>query len=881
MQRTVPIVARNQREARDAFHGSFVIEHSAAISDSEHQEITGEHFTDTCEDSHGRALYTLPLHSETDSQSNTSNSSQDSLEAFDLPHDSPRVYDLDMFARSTLEGLRWLEWKHEFGVSEKALKAALKLANIPTSVHHMKSALSRSGIKFEKVDCCPNSHVAFTGPFTDMRVCPHRGCAEQRYAERNFLRPRKCFRYIPLRSRVVSWFRSRAFLEKMCYRHKETTRMRRLFEDGATFETLPLEDYIFGRNYVILDGKKRFRSDDVCLALSVDGKSLFKSSDFNVWPVLLFNLNLSPEERCKIKNMVPFGFIPGPKNPKDLESFLLPLYEELKSLESGISVKDWEGNSRIVRVFLLFVTADLPALSKVILTKGHNAISPCRYCKVQGIYDELRKTYYYPSAIGGGEYRRQRRILWSPERIDALARTPRELLSDFRAIEGCKNRKEREDLCKTKGLHGWPRILRFTTCLIPFSSFPVDIMHLFYENLAPYMWRYLTGESPQGISAAFFLRGIEQIGTDLLQSGKFVPSSFGRRPRNICTEFKRFKAEEWRSFVLLYSSPLFYERLMEKYFSGWKQFVMLCQLCSIPHPKREELKKIKICALKFYLHFEKDYFMYKQENISMMKLVFHLLLHIGRSLEDCGPLCNLDQFKIERYIGTLQRVVHSRSRAVENLELNIMHGEALKVLRPLLSEDVRRPAGEERIEHELLSPMSKMEMTTHWIARYVTPYLDRKHATGIESYHPQEISDLAEFGKLKVKEGEIEVTIRSQRNLQAINSDRDRLSCHVIGFFDEDTTSSWYGRVESFHSFSWRGKMERVAIIQWCERLSKTRHGEVFAPERSLFGRRTMEHISCLNTESLIGLLPRPDQRRIYILDPRPPSSQRNRQGFL
>ena len=882
MQATVSFIGGNQTEPRDLIYRNPMSESSGGVSEHAGQELPDEDFMDSGEETQVGASNKVPPENESDTESYASLSTQSSVEALDDPHDISRVYDLENFGTDTLEGLRWLEWKHEFGVSERALQAALKLASIPLSVHHLKSALSQAGIQFEKVDCCPSSHIAFTGVFRDMTVCPHRGCEQKRYADSKCLRPRKCFRYIPLRSRVESWFRSRSFLEKMGYRDKETRKMRFLFERGATFDTLPLEDYIFGRNYIALDGKKRFRSDDVCLALSVDGKNLFKSNDFNVWPVLLFNLNLCPEERCKIKNMVPFGFIPGPNNPKDLQSFLLPLYEELALLESGIFVNDWEGNRRIVRVFLLFVTADLPALSKVILTRGHNALSPCRYCKVHGIYDEVRKTYYYPSAVGGSEYQRPKRILWNPERIDALLRTPSEVRNDFKAIERCKSKKEKEHLCKSKGLHGRPTILGFSTCLVPFTSFPVDIMHLFYENIAPYMWKFLSGGSPQGCSAPFFLRELEQIGVDLLESGKFVPSSFGRRPRNIFTHSKRFKAEEWRSFVLLYSSPLLYGRIIEKYFAGWKHFVAVCQLCSVPHPTREELKKMKECALKFYLHFEKDYFMYKEENVSMMKLVFHLLLHIGRSMEDCGPLCNLDQFKVERYIGTLERVVHSRARAVENLELNIIHGEALKVLRRLLSDDVGNSSPGEQVHYDLLSPISDAELTTHWTARYVTPYLYRKHATARDSSGARGISDLREFGRLRIKDGDVEVTIRSRRNLLSINRDADRMSCHVIGFFDEDgELISWYGRVESFHSFSWRNTVERVALIQWCERLSRTRHGDVFAPTRFLFGRRTMEEIACLNTESLIGLLPRPDQRRIYILDPRPPSSQRKRQGFL
>ena len=98
--------------------------------------------------------------------------------------------------------------------------------------------------------------------------------------------------------------------------------------------------------------------------------------------------------------MIPFGFLPGSRKPKDLQSFLFPLYQELHTWDSGFPVIDWEGNRRHVRLFLLFVRADLPALLKVILTRGRNELSPCRFSEVQGTYDDDRKTYYYyPFAV--------------------------------------------------------------------------------------------------------------------------------------------------------------------------------------------------------------------------------------------------------------------------------------------------------------------------------------------------------------------------------------------------------------------------------------------------------------------------------------------------
>jgi hypothetical protein len=50
------------------------------------------------------------------------------------------------------------------------------------------------------------------------------------------------------------------------------------------------------------------------------------------------NLNLPPEIRVKKENMILCGFIPGPQNPKDLNSFLRPLIDEFLVLPALLSI---------------------------------------------------------------------------------------------------------------------------------------------------------------------------------------------------------------------------------------------------------------------------------------------------------------------------------------------------------------------------------------------------------------------------------------------------------------------------------------------------------------------------------------------------------------
>ena len=48
---------------------------------------------------------------------------------------------------------------------------------------------------------------------------------------------------------------------------------------------------------------------------------------------MLLNTNLPPSKRVKKENLIINMVIPGPKSPKDFNSFLRPLVDELKQLE--------------------------------------------------------------------------------------------------------------------------------------------------------------------------------------------------------------------------------------------------------------------------------------------------------------------------------------------------------------------------------------------------------------------------------------------------------------------------------------------------------------------------------------------------------------------
>ena len=64
-------------------------------------------------------------------------------------------------------------------------------------------------------------------------------------------------------------------------------------------------------------------------------KYLSKKCD-DCWIVLFINANLPPEQRVKKKNLLITAIIPGPKSPKDFNSFMKPIVEELCLLKGNL-----------------------------------------------------------------------------------------------------------------------------------------------------------------------------------------------------------------------------------------------------------------------------------------------------------------------------------------------------------------------------------------------------------------------------------------------------------------------------------------------------------------------------------------------------------------
>jgi hypothetical protein len=91
-------------------------------------------------------------------------------------------------------------------------------------------------------------------------------------------------------------------------------------------------------------------------------------------------VNLPPDKRRQLSNMLLLQIIPGPKTPSNLHDLLQPLVDELKSLYAdGVNIQV-NGETFNIKVMFLTIVADSRAHPKLTMMKQVPAVYPCHLC---------------------------------------------------------------------------------------------------------------------------------------------------------------------------------------------------------------------------------------------------------------------------------------------------------------------------------------------------------------------------------------------------------------------------------------------------------------------------------------------------------------------
>ena len=197
------------------------------------------------------------------------------------------------------------------------------------SYHGVKKVVEElTGVTSIAHDMCYDTCVAFTGPFSNLEHCPN--CRKPRYKEqrhgasaRHPRVPNRVFHTIPLGPQIQALWSSPDGAEDMLYSAHQKVKVQTRLRQGQGI--MPLyDDFYSGIYYIKAVSEEKIKSGDTILLFSLDGAQLYEHKQSDCWIYIWVILNLSPDKRYKKKHVLPGAFIPGPNEPKNIDSFLFP-----------------------------------------------------------------------------------------------------------------------------------------------------------------------------------------------------------------------------------------------------------------------------------------------------------------------------------------------------------------------------------------------------------------------------------------------------------------------------------------------------------------------------------------------------------------------------
>ncbi|KAF8675268.1 Transposase family tnp2 [Rhizoctonia solani] len=592
--------------------------------------------------------------------------------------------------------------------------------------HRLQTQIAKlSGVNPVNVDCCINVCHAFTGKYAKETICSV--CNAPRYNFKNC--PRQVFQYLPASPRFRAYFNNPDLIRKMLYRHEFKHWLGRIddFFNSQIYERLL-------RTNIVIDGAdtgvQHFPGKhDIAIAVMSDGVNIFNqgSKETNTcWPIMAQNLNLPPEERAQMRNLIPLGVIPGPNKPKDFDSFLVPFVEECIDLAKGIDTYNaMTGQTFTLRVHPVIISGDMQAIKYLQNFKGPNGRVPCCGCLMVGVYHADKKTYYIPLAEPIATDSSSANVnSYDPHNLPLC--TDKKTSIQTRKIDKALTAGLAEDLRKRTGICG-PSILDHIPSIQRPSLYPHEFMHLFLLNHGPALVSLWVGTHP-GISNAgsgyyLLLRAVwTTIGIETEEATYLLPASILKCLLNLKNTTQRI----------------------------------------------EELKQE---IIEYVEKFEEYYYQYDYDRLSVCRLTLHALLHVADNVLRCGPVWVAWSFSVEQYCWEIVGCARSKVVPYPTINRHILQMAQLALVAcrfPIIRKAMLFGKSQAPVRS------SKMEMIYHGypntILRYphlpgfpLNPHVRRRLAQYFHTNYQEWtfhawlafIPDRAErWGKLRIPEGD-------------------------------------------------------------------------------------------------------------------------------
>ena len=126
-----------------------------------------------------------------------------------------------------------------------------------------------------------------------------------------------------------------------------------------------------------------------------------------------------------------------------------------------------------------------------------------------------------------------------------------------------------------------------------------------------------------------------------------VPTNIGRIPGKIAKSFSGFTADQWKTWVTVFSPYALYGILPNAHYRCWLKFVKACRLICTPLVELRDVATSHSLLLDFCREFEK---LYGKHRVTPN---MHLHVHLADCIFDYGPVFGFWLFSFERYNGIL------------------------------------------------------------------------------------------------------------------------------------------------------------------------------------------------------------------------------------
>jgi hypothetical protein len=517
----------------------------------------------------------------------------------------------------------------------------------------------------------------------------------------------KVFTTFPIGPQLQARWKNPKSAEKMSYRRQKTEELLRERNGSAGISEI-YDDVLSGEAYLSAVEDGSIGEDDTVLMFSMDGAQLYRHKESDCWIYIWIILDLAPDERYKIRNILPGGVIPGPKPPGNVDSFLLPGLAHLSALQKeGLYI--WDAyRQRVVLslLFLLLVLADSIAMAELSGSVGHHGRKGCRLlCGLVG-RNKVRGSHYYPVLLRPSGFENHRTSSHPDIDVTNLPNPdPAQYRNDLYEVVSSRHKTEHArrrfntGIAKPSIFDGIPRTLKLPTC------FAGDLMHQPVINMATLLfdlWCERPDLRTHDASSSWpwaVLTGVvwENHGRVVARAAKYLPTSFGRTPRNPEKKISSgYKAWEFLYYLYGEGPGVFFNVLPAPYYYHFCKLVRAIRIVYQRRISGEQLVLLHKLLSEWCVEFENLYYQREPKRVHFVRQCVHSLTHLAKETHRLGPLCLSSQWTMERVIGVFGSLLRQPSNPYANLAAQaqkMAHVNALVAMYPSFEKEKGDPRG--------------------------------------------------------------------------------------------------------------------------------------------------------------------------------------------